>query len=83
MQLPFIIDKELEHSYIYIAYHGAALDTSLEAARSVFDVNFFGALRVARAVIPHMAKRKQGVIANVGSVVGELYVYPIRVIEKN
>lgn len=37
---------------------------------------------MARAVIPHMAKRKQGVIANVGSVVGELYVYPIRVIEK-
>lgn len=54
--MPTIIDKELEHSYIYVAYHGAALDTSLEAARSVFDVNFFGVMLMAQAFAPFLIK---------------------------
>ena len=54
---------------------GPAIDIPLEQAKQTFDVNFFGALRMARAVIPHMAKRKHGVIVNVGSIVGEMYVY--------
>ena len=39
-----------------------------------FDTNVFGALRMARSVIPHMAKRKQGLVVNVGSIVGEMFV---------
>lgn len=44
-------------------------------AQKVFDTNTFAILRVAKAVIPEMAKRKQGVIVNIGSLVGEVYVF--------
>lgn len=35
-----------------IAYHGAALDTSLEAGKHVFDVNFFGVMLMVQAFTP-------------------------------
>lgn len=40
--------------------------------KKVFDTNTFSILRVSRAVIPEMAKRKEGVIVNIGSLVGEV-----------
>lgn len=36
----------------HIAYHGAALDTSLEAAKHVFDVNFFGVMLMVQSFTP-------------------------------
>jgi 1-acylglycerone phosphate reductase len=38
----------------------------------MFETNTFSIIRVARAVIPEMAKRKQGLIVNIGSIAGEL-----------
>lgn len=38
--------------------------------RSLFDTNVFGLLKVQRAVLPHMRARKEGVIANIGSISG-------------
>jgi len=52
---------------------GPLIDNSLDAVKKVFDTNTFAILRVAKAVIPEMAKRKQGVIVNIGSLVGEVY----------
>ncbi|KAI5121150.1 hypothetical protein M0805_007148 [Coniferiporia weirii] len=51
---------------------GPVVDISIEQVKQTFDANVFGALRTARTVIPHMAARKQGIIVNVGSVVGEV-----------
>ncbi|TFY51579.1 hypothetical protein EVG20_g10935 [Dentipellis fragilis] len=50
---------------------GPVIDWTAEEMKAVFDANVFSILRLCRAVIPHMAKRKQGTIVNMGSVVGE------------
>ncbi len=53
-----------------IAVAGAVEDTSIEEAIDQFDVNFFGVLRVCRAVLPHMRERRAGCIVNIGSIAG-------------
>ena len=53
---------------------GPVVDVSIEQVQRTFDVNVYGALRMARAVVPHMATRKKGMIINVSSVSGEMYV---------
>src|SRR5437868_7748992 len=49
---------------------GAIEDTSIDEARAQFDVNFFGVLRMCRAVLPRMRQQKGGYIVNIGSIGG-------------
>lgn len=53
---------------------GPLLDRSIEDVAAVFDANTLSVLRVCKAAVPHMAARKQGLIVNIGSVVGEMCV---------
>ena len=69
---------------IDIAVHNACIctfdameDTSLETYRDVMDVNFFGALRLARAVVPKMAEAGRGKMIFVSSGVGVTGFYNI------
>ncbi len=43
-----------------------------EEAKKQFEVNVFALMKVTRAVLPYMRKRKSGVIINLSSIVGKL-----------
>ena len=51
---------------------GPVVDITTEQMKKTFDANVFGAVRTSKAVIPHMAAQKSGIIVNVGSIVGEM-----------
>lgn len=51
---------------------GPIENTTDEEWHAVFETNFFGPLRVARAVVPGMRQRRAGAIVNVSSAAGRL-----------
>ena len=72
------VRRAIEHlGDIDIAIHNACLctfesehDTGYEIYQNVMDVNYFGALRLAKTVLPHMRKAQKGRIIFTSSGVG-------------
>ncbi|AZQ40030.1 oxidoreductase [Streptomyces cyaneochromogenes] len=53
--------------------YGAIEDVPMEEARRQFEVNVFGAMRLAQLALPHMRAQHTGTIVNITSMGGKIY----------
>lgn len=54
------------------ALMGPIEETSIAEARAQMETNFFGAVAVTRAALPHMRSRRAGAVVNISSLGGQL-----------
>lgn len=65
------VDLLVNNAGFGVAPAGAE-ESSIEQAQAIFDTNFFGIVRMTRAIVPYMRRQGSGQIINIGSVFGFL-----------
>ncbi len=53
-----------------VGFAGAIEEASINEIRKVFEVNFFGTLKLTQSILPNMRKRKSGTIVQISSHAG-------------
>ncbi len=69
VQIEGMIDLVVNNAGFGVA-PGGAEESSIEQSKMIFDTNFFGIVRMTRAVVPYMRKQGEGRIINIGSILG-------------
>ncbi len=64
------IDVAINNAGYYLS--GLAEAVTIEQAQHLMDVNFFGPVRVNRAVLPHMRRQRSGVLMHISSGAGRV-----------
>ena len=59
-----------------IGFLGPTEEFTVEEVKDQFDINFFGVVRMIRAIVPSMRKKKRGMIINISSLNG-LISFPL------
>ena len=67
-----VLDTDVLLCCAGVSLSGLVTDLTDGEIRRLFDVNFFGTLHCIRAVVPHMVRRKSGVILTVSSMWGQV-----------
>lgn len=73
--------KELNLNKISIVIHcagygiaGSAEDTPIKDAKEQFETNYFGVLRVNKALLPHLREEKNSLVVVLGSIAGRISI---------
>ncbi|MRH99613.1 SDR family NAD(P)-dependent oxidoreductase [Kriegella sp. EG-1] len=74
--IDFIINEDGTLDYLVnnagYMFVGLTEAYTIAQAKDQFETNFFGVLRMVKAIAPHMRKQKEGLIVNVTSIAGRL-----------
>jgi len=55
-----------------ISQRSLAIETAIAVDRKIMEVDYFGAVALTKAILPHMIKRRSGTILSISSVAGKV-----------